>query len=1035
MNLYKIAVFRPIATLMVFVAIMVFGIYSTLNLPIDLFPEINPPVITVVTGYQGASALEVEQNLTRHLENQFSTLNDLEEINSSSVENFSIITLEFEWGSNLDEASNNIRDALSRVRDLLPEVIDEPMIYRFNSSSFPVIILAATAEESFPALRNILDNQVVTPLNRLNGVGAVNLEGGPVRQIMINLDPQRMNAYQIGVNDIAAALSNENQIIPAGNIKLGKEQFNIRIDTEFKTIEEIQNVIVKNSPEGGIVYLRDVARVEDTVDEDMRVQMVNGQNAITISVQKQTSANTVEVAQAVLEQLPLLTDNLPPDVKLVTVIDTSEFIESSINNLSDVLIYAVVFVVIVVWIFLRRWRSTFIVAVTIPFSLIVAFIYLAVTGNTLNLISLSSLSIALGLVVDDAIVVLENISSYIDRGTKPREAALYGTGEVGVAVVATTLTVVAVFLPLTFLTGMTGIWFRQLGIIVVVTVVVSTLAALTLIPMMSSKLLRLRTEKTGRNANIGGKISRGIENFLGRLDRAYKKILSRALGRKKLVVIVSFLLFVGSIFMMPLVGTEFMPASDSGRMVISAELPTGRNTQSAIATIEKIEAIFEEHVPELEIISSGIGTSSTGGGMGMASTGPNIIDINATLVEASERERSVFEISELVRNHLEDMPEIVDFSVGSQGGSSTGASPVVIEIIGNDLEMNEALANRIRERLSQIEGVRNAELGVGDPQPALQLELDKEKIGLLGMNPGQVGQDVRNKIAGLRASEFKEGGEEFDIVIRYEKSFRETVNDIYAIQIPTPEGGVVNLRSIANIVEIQVPPSIERIDRERSIQVTADLIGTPLNVVFQEINSFIAGELDLPSDVEIRFGGDIEQQQEAFADLFLLLGLSIILVYIVMAAEFESFKDPFIIMFSLPFAFTGVLLALVLTGTKLSVIAFIGAIILVGIVVKNAIILVDFIQLLRGRGMGLYDAIIDAGASRLHPVLMTTLTTLLAMTPLALSTGEGSETWRPMAIAVLGGLTFSTVVTLVLVPVIYAIFHRKQGRKINLLEG
>src|SRR5690606_23095114 len=335
----------------------------------------------------------------------------------------------------------------------------------FNSSSFPVIILAATAEESFPALRNILDNQVVTPLNRLNGVGAVNLEGGPVRQIMINLDPQRMNAYQIGVNDIAAALSNENQIIPAGNIKLGKEQFNIRIDTEFKTIEDIQNVIVKNSPGGGIVYLRDVARVEDTVDEDMRVQMVNGQNAITISVQKQTNANTVEVAQAVLEQLPLLTDNLPPDVKLVTVIDTSEFIESSINNLSDVLIYAVVFVVIVVWIFLRRWRSTFIVAVTIPFSLIVAFIYLAVTGNTLNLISLSSLSIALGLVVDDAIVVLENISSYIDRGTKPREAALYGTGEVGVAVVATTLTVVAVFLPLTFLTGMTGIWFRQLGII------------------------------------------------------------------------------------------------------------------------------------------------------------------------------------------------------------------------------------------------------------------------------------------------------------------------------------------------------------------------------------------------------------------------------------------------------------------------------------------------------------------------------------------------------------------------------------------
>lgn len=1021
--------------MMVFIAILVFGIYSTLNLPIDLLPEIDPPVITVITGYQGASALEVEQNLTRHLEDQFSSINDLDEITSTSVENFAIVTLEFEWGSNLDEASNNIRDALSRVRDILPEDIDEPMIYRFNSSSIPVIILAATADESFPSLRTILDNEIVTPLNRVSGVGAVNLEGGPTRQILVNLDPQRMNSYQMGVNDIANALRSENLVIPAGNIKVGKEQYNIRIDTEFKTLDDIRSVIVKNSPEGGIVYLGDVGSIDDSVDEDMRVQMVNGNNAVTIAVQKQNNANTVNVAQAVLRHLPELEENLPPDVQLVTVIDTSEFIEGSIDNLSSVLLYAVIFVVIVVWFFLRRWRSTFIVALTIPFSLIAAFIYLGVSGNTLNLISLSSLSIALGMVVDDAIVVLENISRYIDKGTKPREAALYGTNEVGVAVIATTLTVVAVFLPLTFLTGMTGIWFRQLGIIVVVTVVVSTLAALTLIPMMSSKLLKLEDTDSQKKTSFGQRLDRGIGNMLDRLDAGYKDLLGWALLRKKWVVIGSFFLFIGSIFLIPLVGTEFMPVSDAGRMTITAELPTGRNTGSAVKTIQQIEAIFEQHVPELEIISSGIGTSSAGGGMASATASPNIIDVNATLVKVSERDRSIFEISEVVRRQLADIPEIIDFSVSTLGGMSGGTSPVVIDLIGNDLEVTESLAVRIRDRLNQIEGVRNAETGIGDPQPALQVELDKEKVALLGMNPGQVGQNIRDKIAGLRASEFKEAGEEFDIVIRYERSFRETLEDVYSIQVPTPEGNLVNLRSIATINEVLVPPSIERKDRERSIQVTADLLGTPLNVVFDEINTYINQELDVPSGVDIVFGGDIEQQQEAFADLFLLLALSIVLVYIVMAAEFESLLDPFIIMFSLPFAFTGVILALVLTGTKLSVIAFIGAIILVGIVVKNAIVLVDYIQLLRGRGNSLFDSIVDAGASRLRPVLMTTLTTLLAMAPLAVSTGEGSETWRPMAIAVLGGLTFSTVVTMVLVPVVYAVFHRKQGKKISVLES
>lgn len=1034
MNIFKIAIFRPVATTMVFMALMVFGIYSTLNLPVDLFPEIDPPVITVITSYQGAGALEVEQNITRQLEDQFSTLNDLDEISSSSVDNLSIITLEFDWGSNLDEASNNIRDALSRAQPLLPDDVEESVIYRFNASSIPVIILAATAEENYPNLRQILDDQLVTPLNRVPGVGAVNIQGGPVREIQINVDPQRLRAYNISLSQISQALSSENIVIPAGDIEVGTQKYNVRIDAEFNTVEEIEKIVVTNTPEGGVIYIEDVAEVQDAIDEDNRVEIVNGGQALTISVQKQNNANTVAVAEEVLNRIPELTKNLPPDVKLQTVIDTSDYIVNSVSNLSEVLIYAVVFVVLVVFVFLRRWRATFIVALTIPFSLIAAFIYLSLTGSTLNLISLSSLSIALGMVVDDAIVVLENITTYIERGTKPREAALYGTNEVGVAVVATTLTVVAVFLPLTFLTGMTGIWFGQLGAIVVVTIVVSTLAALTLIPMMSSQLLKEKKKEKKSEKNWSQKLDRGIEKVLKGMDDGYKRLLGWSLHHKLAVVIFAIVLFVGSLVLVPSVGTEFMPQADNSRLMITLELPTGRSPQSAVPTIRRVEKIFAEHVPELEIISSGVGTNTEGGGLGGGSTSPNVIDITASVVSVDERERSVFEIAEVVREQLDDIPEATKFSVSTQGGASAG-SPVAIDIIGNDLEQTTEIAQRIIARLEQIEGVRNADVNRGDPQLALQIDLDRDKLAPLGLNSGTVGQSIRNMIAGLTATEYREEGDEFDIVVRYDQPFRQSVEDIRRMTVTTPDGNLVEIGSLGEIREVYTPPNIERTGRERSVQVTADLVGTPLNVVTEQIEAFIANELDAPPGIEIEFSGDIEEQQEAFGDLFLLLGLSIVLVYIVMAAQFESLKDPFIIMFSLPFAFTGVLLALVITGTKLSVIAFVGGIILVGIVVKNAIVLVDYIQLLRGRGLTLFDSIVESGASRLRPVLMTTLTTLLAMFPLAISQGEGSETWKPMAIAVLGGLTFSTIVTMVIVPVMYAIFHRKRKHNVSLLTG
>ncbi|PRY01216.1 CzcA family heavy metal efflux pump/hydrophobe/amphiphile efflux-1 (HAE1) family protein [Pontibacter ummariensis] len=898
--------------------------------------------------------------------------------------------------------------------------------------------MAATADESYPNLRQILEDQLVTPLNRIPGVGAVNIQGGPVREIQVSVDPQRLAAYGVTINQIGQALSNENVVIPAGELEVGEQQYNVRIDTEFTTVGEIGQIIVKNTSEGGVVRIGDVAVVRDAIDEENRIEVVNSERAVTLAVQKQNNANTVQVAEAVLARIPALSKSLPPDVEIATVVDTSDFIINSIDNLSEVLIYAVIFVVLVVFIFLRRWRATFIIALTIPVSLIAAFIYLSITGNTLNLILLSSLSIALGMVVDDAIVVLENIATYVDRGTNPREAALYGTNEVGVAVIATTLTVVAVFLPLTFLTGLTGIWFGQLGSIVVVTIVVSTLAALTLIPMMSSQLLKVQRsfhDKSKSGKSLRHKLNRRVEGALSSLGNGYKKLLGWSLNHKLIVTAIAFAMFVGSLLLVPRVGTEFMPQSDNGRLMVTIELPTGRSPESALATINKVEQIFFEKVPELRVISSGIG-SSTGGGsaLGSASTGPNTLDVTASLVPVSERERSVFEIAEVVRAELADIPEAIQYSVSTQGGAGAGP-PVAINIVGNNMEQTSEIAAQLIEKLQQIEGVRNADESRGDPQPALEIELDRDRLAALGLNSGVVGQSIRNMIAGLTATEFREEGEEFDIVVQYQDVFRQNIDDIRRMAVATPNGELVEVGSLGEVEEIYTPPKIERIGRERSIQVTADLFETPLNVVIEEVNDFIANELDVPPGVEIAFAGDIEEQQDAFEDLFLLLGLSIILVYIVMAAQFESLKDPFIIMFSLPFAFTGVLLALVVTNTKLSVIAFIGGIILVGIVVKNAIVLVDFIQLLRGRGLSLFDAIVESGASRLRPVLMTTLTTLLAMFPLAVSQGEGSETWKPMAVAVIGGLTFSTLITLVLVPVLYAFFHRKRKHKVSLLTG
>ncbi len=1024
MSTYSTAVKRPITTLMVFLAMIVIGFYSLRNIPLDLYPEIDPPFISVVTLYPGAGASDIETNVTRLLEDNLSTVTNLKEITSISRDEISSIILEFEYETNLDEATNEIRDVVGRITRFLPEDVEQPTIFKFSSAMIPVMILSATADESYDAMGKILDDLLVNPLNRIEGVGTVSLSGEPVREVQVNVDPRQLDAYNITVEQIGSLLAAENINLPAGNLKMGKSDYPLRFTGEFDQSDRIKNVVVGNF-NGNPVFVSDIAEVKDTLREATIEERINGRNGLRVIVQRQSGANTVNIANEINKQLPGLQKNLPPDIEVDVIVDFSDFITDSINNLVQILYFAGIFVTLVVLLFLGRWRATFIIVLTIPVSLIAAFIYLYITGNSLNIISLSSLAIAMGMVVDDAIVVLENIFKHIKRGSTPKEAAVYGTNEVGLAVVASTLTVLAVFLPLTMITGLMGLFFRQLGFIVSITVSISTIAALSLTPMLSSKLLAVGSKKNkGFAVALREKINRGLD----KVDSAYVAILRWAMGRKVFIVVMAFLIFASSMFLVTQIGTSFMPDSDQNRITANIELPIGLRLEETIKTARQLERLIETEYPEAEIYSVSSGYSTTRGLIGGAS-GPHTIDVQMRLVPQSDRDRDVWQIAEAFRENLRQFPEIVNFSVSTEGGGGMmGGAPVAVEIYGHDFDETNSVAFQLAEKMENIKGTRDVNISRGEERPELRIVADQEKMSSFGLNSHTVANAIRNRVEGMIATRFREDGYEYDVVVRHKEQFRKTMADIENISVRNAAGRLVKINEFASVEEYFAPPNIERKNRIRYLTVNCTLHERSLGEVTADIREAIA-EMDIPQGIDIEFGGQIQDQQEAFSDILLLLALSIFLVYIVMAAQFESFRTPFIIMMAVPFAFTGVMLGLFFTGTELSVISMIGGVILVGIVVKNSIVLIDFTNLLRNRGLTIVQSVIKAGKSRLRPVLMTTLTTLLAMIPMAISTGEGSEIWRPMGIAVIGGLSFSTIITMIFVPVTYTILGMLKVRK------
>jgi HAE1 family hydrophobic/amphiphilic exporter-1 len=1025
MSIYKTAIQRPITTILIFVALMIFGIYSLINLPLDLYPEIELPYITVFTSYPGASASDIETNITRPVEDALNTISNLKEITSTSSDNISVVFLEFEYGTNLDDVLNDVRNYVGLIEQSLPEDAAKPTVLKINTSMMPIVFYTITAVESYPGLENLLDEKVVNPLSRIDGVGSVSLSGTPGRTIYVDVDPLRMEAYNLTVEQIGGVIASENLNMAAGYMEMGMTDYPLRVQGEFIDSDQIMDLVVGNY-NGNTIYLKDVAEVVDTLTDSRLFSLVNGEQGVSLVVQKQSGANSVKIAREVEKQLAEIIPTLPSDVKVDKMMDTSEFITDSINNLSTTLMYAFIFVILVVLFFLGRWRATIIIVLTIPISLIVSFIYLYLTGGTINIISLSALSIAIGMVVDDAIVVLENITRHIERGSRPKEAAVYATNEVWLAVIVTTLTVVAVFLPLTLVSGFVGVLFKPLGMIVSITTVTSTIAAITLTPTLSSLMLRLR-EKIGTPKRWS--YDRTIAPGLDKLDNGYERLLRWALHHKTVVTISATAIFFSSLLLFTVVDAEFMPESDQSSLSATIELQTGTRSDSTNLTAIKITDLINENYPEVERVTTTAGTANQAGiaSMFSGSSSNHTISLSLRLYDMDQRERSVWDIAEALRTDLSEFPEIIKYSVSTSDMSAMGSSTVTVNIFGYDFESTNSIAEELAGKMKNIEGARDIEVSRDKSKPEFQILLDQEKMSQHGLNTATVSTYIRNRVTGLTASHFRESGDEYDIIVRFKRKYTSTLTDIENIGIMNTQGKLIRLGEIAEIKEYWSPPSIDRQGKERVVSVTI----TPYQRSLTDLNNDILAaidEIEMPSDVYVEISGAVEDMQDSLIDLSMILVLSLVLVYLVMASQFESLKMPVIIMFAIPFSFTGVALALFITGTSLNVIAGIGAIMLVGIVVKNAIVLVDYINLMRERGIELYDAVAISGRSRLRPVLMTTLTTILGMLPLAMSSSEGSEIWSPMGISIIGGLTFSTIVTLIIVPVMYILFARKGER-------
>lgn len=1029
MRLPEIAVKRPVATAMAFLAVLIVGIVAFTRLPLDIMPELELPSLTVITVYPGASAEEVEQDVTKPIEALLSGTENLKEIRSQSKENVSFITMIFDWDSDVQASASSARDLLDMLGNRLPAQAHKPMLFKLNSNMLPVLMYGMTAKENYNNLEKIISDQVADPIRRVPGVGTLVYIGAPKQEYHVSFIPDKLRGYNVSMGQVNTMLKAQTLSIPGGSVVVGDNEFAVRIPAKVNSLESLKQSTVAIL--GGGLRLGDAAEVRIQNEQLTAVaQTANGPGA-AIVIQKQTGENTLDVVKRVRERMEEIRKTLPPDVKIDEIMFADEVVRESINGLSSSLLYSLIFVILVVLAMLRDWRQSFIVVLTIPFSLITALILMFAIGWSINIFSLMSLIIAMGMVVDNAIVVLENINQHIERGAGRKEAAMFGASEMGSAITASTLTTLMVFIPMVFMGGIVGVLFKQLAVLVSVTLVASLVTALALTPMVASQIMLNYKQLRSRRH---GWLYRKSEQFFVWLESRYSATLKWAVRHKTVTLLTALLLFVGSLLLGKFVGSDYIPAIDAGDVAVSIQLEVSASVAKTDSVTREVMRIFEEDVPEMVpgTLASIAGQTSDGVLTIVGfKEGKNVGTILCHLSLPNTRTRSAEEIARAVGDRVAKIPEIQSYKI--MGGSALSQavqgnkSPIEIEIYSHSLaqlnSFSQVLADSLRARGKFSDVITTRDPG----KLEVLVDIDEMKAASMQLNSGLIGLQVREALYGAEAGKITSDGKSKRIYLQYADGARDKVEDVKNIMLTNLIGEKIALGSIAQVRLGQGVLQIDRKSQQRIVRVKANLGGISLGAGHQIVEEILRNT-QAPKGVVVELGGQITEQESAFSSLYLMLFLGILMVYMVMAGQFESFLDPFIIMMAVPLTFIGVVLAFFVTNTTLSVSAFIGIIMLMGIVVNNGIVLVDYTNLLRKRGYRLEDAVREAGRSRLRPVLMTSLTTILGMLPMAMSTDMGKEIYSPLGITMIGGLLVSTLITLLVVPTFYATVHQRERR-------
>lgn len=1030
MNITEISVRRPVTGVMVFLALTILGLFTFSRLKLDMLPDIEFPIVAIISQYPGADPESVEQLVTRPIEDAMSSVEGVKNVTSTSNQGTSIVMVEFTWGSNMDKAEDDVRKNLEvYALDRLPEDVDRPLTFAFDPSMQPVVFLSVNVPGTPETARRMAEDEVEPYLARIPGVAAAEVLGGTRRQIQVRLQPAWLEAYQVSAQQVVQALRAANIILPGGTIDQARQELNINTRAEFTDVRQLEDVAVGQRG-GHTVHVRDVAQVVDTFEEQTSVVRANGHSAVMMAVRKQSDANTVQVARRVLAELGSLEKRLPEGVTLTPLFDQGAPIQRAISNLSSSAVLAVVLTALVLLLFLRSWRTSLIVLVSIPLSLLVTFAVMDSQGVTLNIISMAGLALAVGLLVDNSIVVLENIFTRLDEGLDTKTAAIDGTRQMTMPIVAATLTTVAVFAPVLFVPGLAGQLFRDMSLTIVISLMASLLVALTLVPLLASLVLGRRQ---------GGRVFRAMTAltfWLDPLAERYGRLLGGALRHRWKTVFVALGAFAGGMMLVPLLGVDFMPKTDEGRLQFDVKAAPGTSLQTTTAFFEQVEEIVREEVPEAEVV-----VSQFGGGEGFAALfGMNSYtgSVQLRLPPVTQRERSQFDIEALLLERFQKLPGL-EIKAAQQGFGGGAGGDVQVKVFADDLSTLREYGSALKARLETVEGVASPTFSMETGRPELKVELDREQIRLLGLSPAEVAGTISTYFLGTIATRYREAGDEHDVLVRAPREVRDDIGQLLSLPMSTPSGTTVPLATVADLRQSLGPTAVTRENQRRLGTVSLSAApGTPLGTLVQRVQETLDQMEPVPG-VSVAIAGTAEDMQESFMALMLALLIAVVLVYMVLAGQFESLLEPFVILFSVPLALAGAMVALFVTGTTLQVTALIGVILLAGVVVNNGIVLIDVLKKRREEGMDLTLAAMEAGRSRLRPILMMTSTTVLGMVPLAVEAGDGAEMWSPMGRAVIGGMLLSTLLTLVVVPVVYVMLagwvDRRRARKAARLQS